>query len=180
MDWITVGRPGYLGGARDRMHKEWNVRYGAGGWRLVWEAEGKFLDFLGAAELYEESYYRFLKGQPEVLETLIREASEVYDDALSNIASGFDYTRQETGRTHVQDVAIRRCVRRLGRRFEGASPIQIRDRLGAHPLSLTLSPGQVPFHAPGIIRQPELTGWWLPGSVEAFYQSNRLLQRRLS
>jgi hypothetical protein len=89
-----------------------------------------------------------------------------------------DYTVQETGRTHVQDIAIRRVVARLGRQFEGDQLIQIRDALGDHPLSMALSPGQVPFHRPDVILLPEIEGWWLPGSVESFYQSNKLLQRR--
>jgi len=27
-----------------------------------------------------------------------------------------------------------------------------------------------------LIKKPELTGWWKPGSIESFYQSNKILQ----
>jgi hypothetical protein len=106
---------------------------------------------------------------------LIREASEVYDTDLSNINSGFDYTAQEGPRTHIQDIAIRRVVRDEGLAFRGPAPVRIRQELGTHPLSMTLSPGRVPFHRPELIIQPQLTGWWHPDTVEAFWQSNKIL-----
>jgi hypothetical protein len=43
---------------------------------------------------------------------------------------------------------------------------------------MILSPGRVPFHRPDLIEKPELNGWWEKSSVESFYQSNRLLQKR--
>jgi len=62
--------------------------------------------------------------------------------------------------------------------------IQIRDRMGEHPLSLALSPGQVPFHKPAFISHPDNLveirnkAWWLPLSVEDFYQlAKRLVVR---
>lgn len=178
MEWKTVGRPGYLGARREACRREWDLRYGPGGWRLVWTLDGVLLGFEEAVAAYEEAYFRFLCRCPDVLDRLLADAADVYDDAPSNVGSGLDYAAQETGRTHLQDIAIRRCVRRMGREFAGTRLIQIRDRLGEHPLSLVLSPGRVPFHRPASIERPELTGWWEPGSVESFYQSNRLLQYR--
>jgi hypothetical protein len=174
--WIDKGRPGYLGRHRDERYAGWNAEYGEGNWRLVWKIGTGNVDFLGMCKHYEESYYRFLGKEGGVLEMLIRGASDVYDDAVSNVYSGLVYSIQETNRTHVQDIAIRNAVNRLGKRFEGKELIQIRDKEAPHPLSIILSPGQVPFCEPGLILQPELTGWWKPHSVEAFYQSNRVLQ----
>lgn len=178
MPWETVERPGYFGERRDALHASFDQRYGVDGWRLAWQVGPGEVDWLAMTMLYEDAYFGFLQAGPDVLATLCAEASDVYDDAISNLASGLDYSAQETDRTHVQDIAIRRAVIRLGRRFEGARPIQIRDRLGEHALSMTLSPGQVPFHRPDLILRPELNGWWKPGSVESFYQSNKLLQRQ--
>ncbi len=90
--------------------------------------------------------------------------------------SGLDYTKQETKRTHIQDIAIRRSLIRLGKWFEGSELIRIRQEKGNHPLSMTLSPGRVPFHSPLLIIDPEIKGWWDSGTVESFYQSNRYLQ----
>src|SRR5262249_15701954 len=116
---------------------------------------------------------------------LLEVASDVYDDDPSNVQSGLDYSQRGDIRTHIQDIAIRNCVKRFGREFKGNRLIQIRDQIGDQPLSLALSPGQVPFHTPGLISHAEnLTeirgkAWWLPSSVEDFYQrAKRLVVRR--
>ncbi|HEY4486443.1 MAG TPA: hypothetical protein VJB70_01785 [Candidatus Paceibacterota bacterium] len=175
--WVTVLRPGYLGSLRDTKYQEWSARFGSRGWRLVWKIGPAFHDFLGACALYEDAYFEYLKNSDQERGQLIRESSDVYDDSSTNIHSGLNYFIQETKHTHVQDIAIRRALMRLGFWFEGSELIQIRDRLGEHPLSMALSPGRVPFHRPDLIETPELTGWWVQGSVEAFYQSNRFLQK---
>ena len=175
--WIPKGRPGYLGKRRDEQFWEWDKKFGKRNWRLVHPFGGVVLDYLGTCAVYEDAYLEFLKNNPDILQQLTSEASDVYDDAKSNVRSGFNYLKQETKRTHIQDIAIRRSVARMGTWFSGKQLIQIRDKRGSHPLSLILSPGQVPFHRPELInRCPELTGWWKLGSVESFYQSNRLLQ----
>ncbi|HLM83728.1 MAG TPA: hypothetical protein VK254_00760 [Candidatus Bathyarchaeia archaeon] len=175
--WISKETPGYLGKRRDKKYTEWNALYGEGNWRLVHVFGGAVLNFLGVCAVYEDAYFEFLKGNPYVMCQLV-EARDVWDDAESNVLSGFDYMKQETGRTHIQDIAIRRSVARMGCRFQGKELIRIRDKEGPHPLSLILSPGRVPFHRAGLIVKPELEGWWLPRSVESFYQSNRVLQVR--
>ena len=173
--WTVHGRPGYLGSRRDVMTKLWNDAYGHGGWKLAWKVHATFVDWPDAVMLYEEAYFRFLLSQPETVDWLCRDACDVYDDEASNVHSGLDYKRQETRRTHLQDIAIRRCIDRLGRRFEGTQLLQIRHYLGQHALSLMLSPGTVPFHEPDLIERPELAGWWNNGSIESFYQSNKFL-----
>lgn len=178
MTWTTtIDRPGYFGSARDRKHAEYDAEHGPGNWRLAWQFGGRVIDRAGMTMLYEDAYYEFLRHRREILTALVSEARDVYDDAESNVASGLDYTVQETGRTHVQDIAIRRVVLRLGESFRGSELIQIRDSLGSHPLSMILSPGQVLFHRPDLIVEPQL-GWWARGSVESFYQSNKFLQIR--
>jgi hypothetical protein len=120
----------------------------------------------------------FLQQHSEIVEELTMVASDVYDDNMSNVASGFNYLKQETNRTHIQDIAIRKVISKLGKTFRGNQLIQIRQEVGNHPLSVTLSPGRVPFHQQRRIRLPWLTGWWKPGSVECWYQSNKILQIR--
>jgi hypothetical protein len=178
--WVDIGRLGYLGKHRDEMCARWDSKYGKGNWRLAWKVGMEYVDFLQMCKYYEESYYRFLKGHEEILGELVHAASDVYDDAVSNLHSGFEYNTQETNRTHVQDIAIRNAVRRLGSKFKGDELLQIRDREGSHALSMELSPGRVPFYDKSIIVQPELGGWWKPGTVESFYQSNRMLQKKNS
>lgn len=177
-DWQTVERPGYFGRHRDDRYAGYDARYGSGNWRLVWRIGQRLGPVAEAVMLYEDAYVAWLQLHPAELDELVAVAAEVYDDAPSNVASGLDYRQQETSRTHLQDIAIRRSLVRLGRQFAGERLIRIRDAHGDHPLSLRLSPGMISFHRPDLIVRPELAGWWRPSSVEAFYQSNKLLQTR--
>ena len=177
--WIDVERPGYSGKRREARHQQWDKEYGQGNWRLAWRVGDVSVSLLGACTLYEDSYFEFLKNNPLVLKRLVTEASDVYDDSRTNIHSEFDYLKQETDRTHLQDIAIRRSVLRLGLWFQGDDLIQIRDKAGPHPLSIMLSPGRIPFHRPDLILSPELEGWWQPETPESFYQSNKYLQKIL-
>ncbi len=178
---INNNSTGYVGRHRN---EEWRKRdnlYGRGHWQIAWLVDGKLLDYCEVCQLYEDAYYTYFKVRPELLEYLITAAAEVYDDSKENIKSGFDYHKRGKVRTHIQDIAIRNCLRRFRRKFQGHELIQIRDRLGMHPLSLALSPGQVPFHKPKLFSYPDNLihmhkhAWWLPGSVEDFYQRAKRL-----
>jgi hypothetical protein len=186
--WETVGRPGYFGRHREEKYQEFDKAYGKGRWRIVWLVDGEHIGFDQVVLWYEEAYVEYLRRRDDLLRVLTQEACNVYDDAPSNIFSGINYHRQETARTHLQDIAIRRAVVRLGTWFRGEQLIQIRGPYAAspvHPLSEELYPARVPFHRPELILQPVLTGWWTEHgpagntSVEAFYQSNKQLQVRL-
>lgn len=176
--WRTIKRPGYFGKQRDELRRGYDKTYGKNNWRIAWLVNKRIFSKEEILLLYEDSYYNFLKKHPKVLSQLINEARDVYDDAVSNVKYQLDYSKQETNRTHYQDIAIRRCVVRFGLRFEGRKLIQIRDYKGKHPLSLKLSPGRIPFHMPQLIKKSELDGWWQHGSIESFYQSNKVLQVR--
>jgi hypothetical protein len=185
-EWKLVDNrsPGYAGARRNELWAERDSKYGKGNWRTVWLVDGKYLEYEDVCRLYEDAYFQYFKIRPELLECLLEAASDVYDDDPGNIASGLDYSKQESTRTHIQDIAIRNCVKRFGRKFNGQKLLQIRDRQGEHPLSLALSPGQVPFHKPELISEPanlpQITSqaWWLPLSVEDFYQRGKRLAVR--
>lgn len=175
MEWRIVKRPGYFGKKRDEIEGDFNRRYGPGNWRLayVW---GKLVIERGfALQIYEDAYYMHFFFNPDVLAWLIGTASEVYDTAPSNVASGFDYNLQETPNNHIHDISIRRAVARHGFSFMGDHLMEIR---GNNSEGKNLSPGVVPFHADSLIYQPPIKGWWRPGSIEDFYQSNKVLQVR--
>lgn len=173
--WHNMGRVGYLGSRRDEQWAEWDVKFGTENWRFVWTVGDSTLWFFNMCAAYESSYFLFFQQNPDVLEELVGVASDVYDDNPSNVCSGPDYSVQETNRTHIQDIAIRRAVARSGSRFQGKNLLQIRDAKGEHELSIILSPGKVPFEHSSWIERPQLRGWWNFDSVEAFYQSNRHL-----
>jgi ribosome modulation factor len=185
-EWRRVERPGYFGRRRQERHQAYDGLYGPSNWRLAWQIGERMGGFDEVVMLYEDAYVLYLAQRTDLLDQLVRDARDVYDDAPSNVESGLDYARQETARTHIQDIALRRSLVRLGRRFAGKQLIQIRGR-GAeppvHPLSMALCPYQVPFHRSEWIVRPVLDGWWLEdggeGSVEAFYQSNKFLEVRI-
>jgi hypothetical protein len=185
-DWKLVDNtsPGYVGQRRNDLRGERDNKYGTENWQTVWLVGDDYLDFEEVCRLYEDAYFQYFEKRPELLDLLLRVASDVYDDEPSNVESGYDYLKQGSIRTHIQDIAIRNCVRRFGRTFNGNTLLQIRDRMGEHPLSLALSPGQVPFHRPELISFPdnlaqlETSAWWLPLTVEDFYQrAKRLVVR---
>jgi hypothetical protein len=165
-----------VGSRRNELWAERDAHYGKGNWRLIWLVQRDYLDYEEACRLYEDAYFEYFKQRPELLEFLLEVASDVYDDDPSNVESGLDYSKRGDVRTHIQDIVIRNCVKRFGRNFSGSKLLQIRDRIGEHPLSLALSPGQVPFHKPELLSYPDnlaairAKAWWLPASVEDFYQ----------
>ena len=181
--WIDGGPPGYFGADRDGRYRQFDLRYGEGNWAVGWKDGDRYLPFAEAMIAhYERSYEAFLGEHPEILDQLEAFAN-VYDDAESNVNSDLDYLAQETEHTHVQDIAIRRCMANRGRWFQGTELLQIRDEVGSHELSLTLSPGRIPFHDPSEIREraeADPQQWWQAGSVEDWYQSNKTLLVRRS
>jgi hypothetical protein len=172
--------PGYFGGRRDKVIAGWNEQYGEGNWSLGWVVGDNLISYEGACKLYEDAYVEYFRSRMDLANFIISAASDVYDDSPSNVGSRLDYNIQETERTHIQDIAIRNSLLRLGLAFRGVEPVQIRGA-GDHPISSALSPGQVPFHLPQLITKPSNYGeivkkrWWLPGSVEDFYQMNKRL-----
>lgn len=173
--WEPVERVGLLGKERDAFHREMDERYGAGNWELRQVHRGKILTKAEALQLYEDSYVAFFEKNPTILEDLLHRAKDVYDTAPSNVESGTDYGKQETASTHLQDIAVRRAVQRLGRRFEGKALLQMR---GPGTPLYHLTPGFIPFVDPeAIVTAPRLytADWIHPLSAEDFWQNNKLL-----
>ncbi len=171
--WKPIGRPGFAGQKRDKLVAHWDETYGQGNWKIMHEVQGQYYDWLDALiQFYEQAYYVFLQQHEDILNWLCSIASDVYDSNVTNVHSGLDYNIQEGTSNHMQDIAIRRVVQRLGRKFEGSELLQIR---GWRSKGARLSPGVVPFHEPTWILQPELQSWWKPHTVESFWQSNKIM-----
>jgi hypothetical protein len=172
---------GYLGKKRNEEWARRNELYGQGEWQMGWLFDGSYLEYPEVCQLYGDAYYNYFKMRPELLEHLLDEAEDVYNDDPINVEAGTDFNHRGEVKTHIGDTAIRRAVQRLGKQFRGKKLLQINDRKGTHPLSLALSPGQVPFHKPELLSNPdnleeiEAGAWWLKGSVEDFYQRAKRL-----
>ncbi|HLC53400.1 MAG TPA: hypothetical protein VJK03_02555 [Candidatus Nanoarchaeia archaeon] len=189
MEWKTVDRPGYFGNKRDEMLMQYDFRYGKGRWKIAWQWGKQVIERSEALQIYEDGYYEHFKAKPELLDWLTENFSDVYDTAPSNINAKFSYEIQETVNNHLHDVAIRRAVLRQGRWFTGEKLLEVRSTNGE---GWILSPCNVPFHLPDMIYQGETKyqgeerdfeqspPWWITkgvnGSVEEFYQQNKILQ----
>lgn len=178
---LPLGRPGYMGDARDRLEHEWDLSCGCDGWRLAWEWGDHVLTQSVALQIYEDAYFEHLRICHEVLEWLVSTAKDVYDTAKSNVHSGFDYDFQETKNNHYHDISIRRAVLRHGRKFQGDHLVHVR---GDDSEGYRLNPGRVDFHRPDMIYQGDIVNasgkkiWWERGTIEDFWQRNKLLQYR--
>lgn len=175
MIWETIDRLSYFGKKRDAIHNQFDLKYGAGNWRLAWQFGGQALPFPIAIQIYEDSYYEYLKMDKALLNQLLDEARDVYDNDETNVNCGLDYSIQENNSNHYQDISVRRVVLRLGRTFKGDSLVQIRHKSESEVGAL-LSPGRVPFHLPEMTVKPVQEGWWEKSTVEEFWQSNKVLQ----
>jgi len=173
--WRDSRRPGYVGGNKANAVRQLTERYGKGRWRIVWAWREGYIDRDEAIRHYEDAYVHFLDANNETLEWLLTNASDVYDISPRDVQSGLNYAIQQEKATHLQDIAIRRAVMRLGKEFVGDRLIQVRHLRGE---GQRYNPGLVPFHMPELIVKPHLPGWWNEASIEDFYQSNKRLQIR--
>lgn len=189
--WIVLfNYLGFVGKRRSNIHSALDQKLGKQGWTPAHFFSGKVVSPLEAYLIYEDGYYQYLKSHPKIKNWLINTASEVYDNDISNIESGLDYTIQETDSTHLQDIAIRRSLTRLELEekgieydpmnlpniqiFKGDHPIQIKSN---DPEGKILSPGFVPFHKPelGLNMPRKKRVWWKTDSIEDIYQRNKVL-----
>lgn len=205
MGWVTVPkvRPGYLGKKRDDFKAKMDREYGVGNWRLAWETNCFGTHYYFTIErtllMYEDAYFAFIccekvpiknfkdeitvvrlaldtSSQPPLAREIAQYA-ECYDNDVTNVESGLDYQYQEAKSNHYQDVSVRRVLARVGLWFTGRKKELLHIRHDSEQeLGQKLSPGRVPFHMPYLVKQPELNGWWNPHTVEAWYQSSKVLQ----
>jgi hypothetical protein len=187
--WIKWTRPGFFGRRKDEIAAALDSAHGPGNWKLAWAALGPCIRMDGmpvhleeclypyeqACKLfYEESYFRHFRDQKQVLDDICS-YGECYDNDVENVGSGRDYTVQRAYSTHIQDIAVRNVLDRLGRKFSGPPGrlLQIRGK-DSDGFRLGLGPGQVPFYDRSLIAVPSLAPKWAqPGSVEDFWQSNK-------
>lgn len=187
--WMKIfNELSYAGFQKAKIYQTLNQEFGEDNWIIAHFFDEKIISFLEAAHVYEESYYEFLRDNPDIREWIVSTASEVYDIHPSNIESRLDYAAQECPATHLQDIAVRRALTRLKLEeqgidydpnnlpeipvFEGGHLVQIR---GHKTEGYVLNPGKVPFHKPELILNTQQEGWWDEYSVEAFYQKNKVL-----
>jgi len=172
-EWRIVESPGYFGKKRDDVIQLLDSKHGINNWKIAYSWGNKLVSRKFALQLYEDAYMNYFNRNPDVLDWLLNNASNVFDNSATNVDSGLDYNIQEESSSHLQDISIRRIVLRLGRKFKGNRLIQVRSN---NSPGYILNPGQVPFHLPEYILKNDLCPRWaLPHSVEAFWQCNKVI-----
>ncbi|PIN80477.1 hypothetical protein COV11_03910 [Candidatus Woesearchaeota archaeon CG10_big_fil_rev_8_21_14_0_10_30_7] len=172
MTFIKVGRPGPFSVRKDEIINNYDKVYGKNNWRIIHHVNNTPISLTGVLALYEDAYFEHFKNNPLELESIAKNYKNVYDNNVSNVNSEFDYSIQEFGGNHYQDIAIRRVMLRFGLNFEGEELLEIRTK----GLGKKWGPGELLFHMPKLIIKPELKGWWKSQSIESFYQSNKYLE----
>lgn len=177
--WRVVERPGYFGRRRDMRIAAFNADHGEGQWKLAWYGPkgggSHFHTFESACKhFYEASYTLWFYKNLEEVDTICT-YGECIDNAPTNVQSGLDYAKQEAFSTHIQDIAVRNVLATLGRKFEGPKDkilvIRSKDSEG-----YKYGPGNIPFFDADFILQPsKCPSWSKEGTVEDFWQSNKVL-----
>lgn len=171
-EWTVVASPGFAGKRKAERDAERDRQYGPGNWTIGFLWGDLIVERALALQFYEDAYVEFFRSRPDRLEWLVSRGSDVYDNARTNVESGLDYRIQESSATHLQDIALRRAVVRLGQVFRGDHLVEVR---GHESEGYQLNPGQVPFHLPQMIHPaPTLCPEWAnQDSIEAFWQCNK-------
>jgi hypothetical protein len=171
-----VDRPGYFGRKRSNRVEFYDNLFGEGRWAEMWEVSRHAVGFEQAVALYDDAYYVFLAEHPSLID-FICSFGECYDNDPANVLCGCQHDCQSVPR-HIQDVSVRRALKRLGVWFDGPSDHLLEIR-GEDSNGFRLNPGQVPFHKPELILTGATAGrvpdWAMPGSVEAFWQANKVI-----
>lgn len=184
--WKIEAYPGYFGRKRDEIQAGWDAKYGKGNWNLAWvivplnmpRGSPIIIPKEMAVQLYEDAYVEHFKDRADDLDWIISTASDVYDNDPENVNSGLDYSIQTAYSNHLQDIAVRRALIRLGYWFQGDHLVQIR---GKQTEGARLAPYNIKFHMPHIVIQRprseygNFPDWIADGSVEDFYQRNKVL-----
>jgi hypothetical protein len=169
---IAIARMGQIGRAKDKFIAGMNRIFGEGNWTIGYNYGTSMISRDSALQLYEDSYVKFFQENRDVLNKLVKEASDVYDTYKTEVSSGTDWYNQTERSTHLQDIAIRRSLIRLGEKFQGKRLRKVKSD-GHLP---ELSPGNIPFLQPELVNRFKKVEkkWIKPNTIEDFWQNNKV------
>ena len=169
---IAIARMGQIGRAKDKFIAGMNRLFGEGNWTIGYSYGNSMISRDSALQLYEDSYVKFFQENRDVLNKLVKEASDVYDTYKTEVSSGTDWYNQTERSTHLQDIAIRRALTRLGEKFQGKRLRKVKSD-GHLP---ELSPGNIPFLQPELVNRFKKVEkkWIKPNTIEDFWQNNKI------
>ncbi len=110
--WIPVGVPGFSGAAKAHRRALLDGRFGSDGWRFAYVVRGSVVRFDVAIAEYEAAYRQYLCERPALVEFLVSECGNVYDDNITNVHDEH-YDQPDTAMNHYQDISVRRVIAEL-------------------------------------------------------------------
>jgi len=171
---MIVARPGYFGKDRTQWEEMFNARYGPGNWQECWQLYDEILPFNEAVRLYDVSYFLHIKeDRYGVFHGMACQYKDCYDNDPSNIEAGCNHDLKAVPR-HIQDVSVRRAFRALGIKFNPDSDKLLEIR-GEGSSGYELSPMRIPFIYPFAIIDGPARDWVGKGTVEEFWQRNKVI-----
>lgn len=185
-NWISIGKPGYLGKNKDELVVLWNQKYGEGKWRLAWQlASGEVLGYSDIFQLYVDSYTQYFETHLDEAYYLTENFAYAYDKDLVSKEESFNLYSLYflPGRPNqFHHVALNHALElRLFLEFKGVLPIQVREGNpgtdpNTWPKGWRWSPGRIPAIHSEQIPAGYPSSWWQAGSIEDLYQSAKILQ----
>ena len=133
-----------LGEKRDRFVSLLNKKVKPGNWFWAYQLKAnKLYSWNLGIQLYEDAYWLFFKTNLTFLREVVKNYGDVVVVDKSDMESGLDYKKQTQKKDHYEDIAIRRCLRRLGTWFQGEDLLKILDS--------KFKESKIPFHLPHLL-----------------------------
>jgi hypothetical protein len=147
---------GDLGKNRYKFLKLLNTKVGKGNWWWGFRTDKNLYSWQLGMQFYEDAYWSFFRKNISALKETVS-----YDNVFvltgNDIEAGLDYNKQVDRTEHLEDIAVRRSLRRLGVWFKGENLYKIER-------NSFLCSKNIDFHLPHLLKTGEKTIWhWLAG-----------------
>lgn len=159
LDFIQVGD---LGKERDNFLGKVTRTVGKGNWYWAFNVKKKFYSWEFGFQLYEDAIWQYLRSNPVLLQSLVRDNVDVFQINRFDIEAGLSYKIQTQNTDHYNDIAIRRCLVRFGINFQGKDLFDLKSTSYCH--------SKIPFHLPHLINKPDEIK-----SVKSWLETNRYI-----
>lgn len=158
MDFIQISD---LQFNRDKFFYKVNKSVGNGNWFWVFKIKDKIYSWDLGFQLYEDAYFQYLRENVNQIKKIVKHY-DVFVYNRHDIDSKLNYKKQDYKADHYHDIAIRRCLIRLGLWFKGKKMLNLSKSDLCH--------SKIPFHLPHLILKPDKLQ-----SVKSYLFSNRFI-----
>lgn len=165
--------PGYLGDKKELMYKAWDKKYKK--WKLRWIFENQIVSFDEIFwKVYVAGYTNYFFSNHDEAKNLATKYSYTYDKDLITKEKAFDYKyllNKKKSNNQFHHCALNFAIKyNLNLEFNGTKPLQVRGKdSGGYKWNPGFIKSTVKF------TQKQIKGWWEPNSIEAYYQSHKVL-----